>query len=29
MNFITIKDAALKWGITDRMVQNYCKEGEM
>ena len=29
MDFMTTKDAALKWGITDRMVQYYCKEGKI
>ena len=27
MDFMTTKEAALKWGLTNRMVQYYCKEG--
>lgn len=29
MNFMTTKEAALKWGLTNRMVQYYCKEGKI
>mgnify|MGYP002508125910 CR=1 FL=1 len=29
MDFMTTKEAALKWGLTNRMVQYYCKEGKI
>lgn len=29
MEYITAKQAALKWGITQRQVQNYCKMGSI
>ena len=29
MDYITTKEAALKWGLTNRMVQYYCKEGKI
>lgn len=29
MDFMTTKDAALKWGLTDRMFQYYCKEAKI
>lgn len=29
MDFMTTKEAAEKWGLTNRMVQYYCKEGKI
>lgn len=29
MNYITTKEAAEKWGITDRMVNYYCSAGRI
>ncbi len=29
MEFITTKDAAKKWKLTERMVQYYCKAGRI
>lgn len=29
MDFMTTRDAAEKWGLTNRMVQHYCKEGKI
>lgn len=27
--YITVQDAAIKWGITDRQVQLWCKSGKI
>ena len=29
MEYMTIRDAAIQWGLTNRMVQYYCKEGKI
>lgn len=29
MDFMTTKEAAEKWGLTNRMVQYYCKNGKI
>ena len=28
MEYITVTEAAKKWGVSNRMVQKYCAEGE-
>ena len=29
MEYVSVKDIAKKWGISDRMVRNYCKQGKV
>jgi len=29
MEFMTTRDAAIQWGLTNRMIQYYCKEGKI
>ena len=29
MEYISIKDAAHKWGVSERMVRRYCSEGKI
>lgn len=29
MEFMTTRDTAIQWGLTNRMIQYYCKEGKI
>ncbi len=29
MKYVTIKDKAIEWNITERQVQNYCRKGRI
>ena len=29
MNYISVADAAKKWGVSERSVRNYCAEGRV